>query len=83
MRGLELVGVLGREDQHSGQSVGAEVEFHQGFGLILCRADLVVLDGEDSAEGQGDDAVQLEEIALPAFLTADLPEGVASMMAAE
>jgi ParB family transcriptional regulator, chromosome partitioning protein len=50
---------------------------------VLCRADLVVLDGEDSAEGQGDDAVQLEEIALPAFLTADLPEGVASIMAAE
>jgi ParB family chromosome partitioning protein len=50
---------------------------------VLRRADQVVLDGEDSAEGQGDDAVQLEEIALPAFLTADLPEGVASMMAAE
>ena len=50
---------------------------------VLRRADQVVLDGEDSAEGQGDDAVQLEEIALPAFLTADLPEGVAPMMAAE
>jgi hypothetical protein len=32
---------------------------------------------------KGDDAVQLEEIALPAFLTTDLPEGVAAMMAAE
>ena len=50
---------------------------------VLRRADQVVLDGEDSAEGQGDDAVQLEEIALPAFLTADLPEGVAPMRAAE
>ena len=50
---------------------------------VLRRADQVVLDGEDSAEGQGDDAVQLEEIALPAFLTADLPDSVASMMAAE
>jgi ParB family chromosome partitioning protein len=50
---------------------------------VLRRADQVVLDGEVRSEGQGDDAVQLEEIALPAFLTADLPEGVASMMAAE
>ena len=50
---------------------------------VLRRADQVVLDGEDSAEGHGDDAVQLEEIALPAFLTTDLPEGVAAMMAAE
>ena len=50
---------------------------------VLRRADQVVPDGEDRAEGQGDDAVQLEAIDLPAFLTADLPEGVASMMAAE
>jgi ParB family chromosome partitioning protein len=50
---------------------------------VLRRADQVALDGEDRAEGQGDDAVQLEEIALPAFLTTDLPEGVAAMMAAE
>lgn len=50
---------------------------------VLRRADLVALDGEDRAEGQRDDAVQLDEIELPAFLTADLPEGVGSMMAAE
>jgi len=41
---------------------------------VLRRADQVALDGEDRAEGQGDDAVQLEEIELPAFLMADLPE---------
>jgi ParB family chromosome partitioning protein len=50
---------------------------------VLRRADQVALDGEDRAEGHGNDAVQLEEIALPAFLTTDLPEGVAAMMAAE
>ena len=50
---------------------------------VLRRSDLVALAGEEIAEGQGDDAVQLEEIDLPAFLTADLPGGVASMMAAE
>ena len=50
---------------------------------VLRRSDLVALAGKEIAEGQGDDAVQLEEIALPAFLTADLPEGLASMMAAE
>ena len=50
---------------------------------VLRRADLVALADEEIAEGQGDEAVQLEEIDLPAFLTADLPECVASMMAAE
>ncbi|OIQ64365.1 hypothetical protein GALL_540840 [mine drainage metagenome] len=50
---------------------------------VLRRADLVVQDGEELAEGQGDDTVQPEEVDLPAFFTADLPEGVASMMAAE
>jgi len=50
---------------------------------VFRRADQVALDGEDRAEGQGDDAVQPEVIELPAFLTADLPEGVDSMMAAE
>ena len=49
---------------------------------VLRRADQVALDGEDRAVGQGDGAVQLEEIELPAFLTTDLPDGVASMMAA-
>ncbi len=50
---------------------------------VLRRSDLVALASEEIAEGQGDDAVQLEEIELPAFLTTDLPEGVAAMMAAE
>ncbi len=50
---------------------------------VLRRADLVVQDGEELAEGQGEDVVQPEDVDLPAFLTADLPEGVASMMAAE
>ncbi|SEO20466.1 chromosome partitioning protein, ParB family, partial [Gemmobacter aquatilis] len=50
---------------------------------VLRRADLVALDGEEIAEGQGEDAVQPEEVDLPAFLTVDLPGSVASMMAAE
>ena len=49
----------------------------------LRRTDMVALDGEDIAAGQGNDAVQPEEVDLPAFLTADLPDSVASMMAAE
>jgi ParB family chromosome partitioning protein len=49
----------------------------------LRRADLVARDGEEVAEGQGDDALQRGEVDLPAFLTADLPVRVASMMAAE
>ena len=50
---------------------------------VLRRTDLVALDGDEVAEGQGDDTVQPKEVDLPAFLTADLPDGVASMMAAE
>jgi len=50
---------------------------------VLRRADLAALDGESIAEGQGEDAAEPEEVDLPAFLTADLPESVASMMAAE
>ena len=50
---------------------------------VLRRADLAALDDEVIAEGQGEDAGQPEEVDLPAFLTADLPETAASMMAAE
>jgi ParB family transcriptional regulator, chromosome partitioning protein len=50
---------------------------------VLRRADLVALDSEGIAEGQGKDVGQPEDIDLPAFLTADLPESAASMMAAE
>jgi len=50
---------------------------------VLRRADLVARDGEDRAEGQGDDAVQPEVIELPTFLTSNLPECVDSMIAAE
>jgi ParB family chromosome partitioning protein len=50
---------------------------------VLRRADLVALDGGEIAEGQGEDAAEPEEVDLPAFLTTDLPDSVASMMAAE
>jgi ParB family chromosome partitioning protein len=50
---------------------------------ILRRADLVARDGEGIAEGQGEEAGAPDDIDLPAFLTADLPENAASMMAAE
>jgi len=50
---------------------------------VLRRADLVVFDGEATAEGQGEDAAEPEDVALPAFMTTDLPDSVASMMAAE
>jgi ParB family transcriptional regulator, chromosome partitioning protein len=50
---------------------------------VLRRADLVARDGEAIAEGQGEDAGQPEDVDLPAFLSADLPENAASMMAAE
>ena len=50
---------------------------------VLRRADLVAFDGEVIAEGQGEDADQPKDVDLPAFLTADLPESAASMMAAE
>ena len=52
---------------------------------VLRRHDLEAL---DSVEGQGapelvSDADQAEDVDLPAFLTADLPDSEASMMAAE
>ena len=50
---------------------------------VLRRVDLAVEDGEGIAEGQGEDACEAEDVDLPAFLTADLPETAASMMAAE
>ncbi|QRF68763.1 ParB/RepB/Spo0J family partition protein [Ponticoccus alexandrii] len=50
---------------------------------VLRRADLAVDDGEEIAEGQGDDAGQPEDVDLPAFLTADLADSVAAMLAAE
>ena len=50
---------------------------------VLRRADLVTFDGEAIAEGQGEDAGEPEDVYLPAFLTADLPDSAASMMAAE
>ncbi len=50
---------------------------------VLRRADLVARDGEDIAEGQGEHAGQPADVDLPAFLTADLPDSDASMMAAE
>ncbi len=50
---------------------------------VLRRADLVARDGDAIAEGQGEEAGEPDDIDLPAFLTADLPESAASMMAAE
>ena len=50
---------------------------------VLRRADLVTFDGEAVEEGQGEDAGELDDIDLPAFLTADLPDSAAPMMAAE
>ncbi len=50
---------------------------------VLRQADLAAHDGEDLAEGQGEDVGEPEDIDLPTFLTADLPDGDASMMAAE
>ncbi|MBL9049805.1 MAG: ParB N-terminal domain-containing protein [Tabrizicola sp.] len=50
---------------------------------VLRRTDLAAQDGEAVGEGQGQDAGQPEEVDLPAFLMADLPDGNASMMAAE
>jgi ParB family chromosome partitioning protein len=50
---------------------------------VLRRADLAALEGEAIREGQGEDPDQPEEVDLPAFLTADLPDSAASMMAAE
>jgi ParB family chromosome partitioning protein len=53
---------------------------------VLRRNDLVALDGEDRAEGQGADAEAADSVSeadLPAFLTDDLPAESASMLAAE
>jgi ParB family chromosome partitioning protein len=50
---------------------------------VLRRADLVTFDGEAVGEGQGEEAGHPEQVDLPAFLTADLPDSYASMMAAE
>ena len=50
---------------------------------VLRRADLVASDGKEIAEGQGEDADQLDDVDLPAFLTADLPHPAALAMAAE
>jgi ParB family chromosome partitioning protein len=53
---------------------------------VLRRNDLVALDGEDCAEGQGTDvevADSVSEADLPAFLMDDLPAQGASMLAAE
>ncbi len=50
---------------------------------VLRRADLAARDGEAIAEGQGQDAGEPDDIDLPAFLTAELPDSAASMMAAE
>ncbi|WP_341235588.1 ParB/RepB/Spo0J family partition protein [uncultured Sulfitobacter sp.] len=55
---------------------------------VLRRVDLVALDDEDHAEGQGPDvdaemADSVSEADLPAFLTDDLPVESASMLAAE
>ncbi len=50
------------------------------------RNDLVALDDEDHAEGQGADAEAADSVSeadLPAFLTDDLPVEGASMLAAE
>ena len=57
---------------------------------VLRRSDLVALDGEELAGGQGalneealGDQDNVEEIDLPAFLMADLPVESTAMMAAE
>ena len=50
---------------------------------VLRRADLAAGDGKPIAEGQGEDAGEPEDVDLPAFLSAGLPESAASMMAAE
>lgn len=50
---------------------------------VLRRADLVAADGKAITEGQEADAGEPEDVDLPAFLTAGLPENAASMMAAE
>ena len=61
----------------------AFTELLLAMGEVLRRADLVASDGEEIAEGQGEHAGQPEDVDLSAFLTADLPDSDASMMAAE
>ena len=50
---------------------------------VLRRADLIARGDDEGAEGQGEDTVVPAEVDLPAFLTADLPDSVAPMIAAE
>ncbi|TKD14575.1 DNA-binding protein, partial [Rhodobacter capsulatus] len=50
---------------------------------VLRRADLIVLGDAEGAEGQGEDTGVPAEVDLPAFLTVDLPDSVAPMIAAE
>ena len=57
---------------------------------VLQRSDLVAVDGDAAAEGQGalseeafGSADTVEEIDLPAFLMADLPVESTALMAAE
>jgi len=50
---------------------------------VLRRTDVVALDGEPIAEGQGEDAGEPEDVDLPSFLTAELLDSAALMMAAE
>ena len=57
--------------------------FLLGAGEVLRGTDLAASDGKAVGEGQGEDAGEPEDVDLPAFLTADLPENAASMMAAE
>jgi len=55
---------------------------------VLRRADLVALEGADGAEGQGaecgsEEPESVSDTDLPVFLTEDLPDAPAAMMAAE
>lgn len=50
---------------------------------VLRRADLIALGHEEGVEGQGEDTGVPAEVDLPAFLTADLPDSVVPMIAAE
>ncbi|SOC22528.1 hypothetical protein SAMN05877831_1318, partial [Rhodobacter maris] len=50
---------------------------------VLRRADLIALDDDAIAEGQRDDTDGSAEVDLPAFLSADLPDSAAPLIAAE
>ncbi|SIS91071.1 ParB/RepB/Spo0J family partition protein [Phaeovulum vinaykumarii] len=50
---------------------------------VLRRADLIALDDDAIAEGQGEDAGGSADVDLPAFLSADLPDSAAPLIAAE